>query len=1050
MTTPWRIELFGRLRATYRDRSITQFESRKTGLLLACLALYARQDHSREALAERLWEEVDLTVGRNRLKQALASLRRQLEPPDLPSGSVLVADRFTLHLNPQAFTSDVAEFEALLKIAERTADPPEKLRILLAAAELYTGDLLPDQYEEWVLLERERLAQRHLNVLSEILRFQQQLGEPERAIETAHSLIAIDPLREETYLALLPLYVETGRPEEALRRFRDLEARLERDLNDHPSEALRDLAERIEQGDFPQETCLTPRQTHEAKRLISVKHSVQSAGQSGPSSRLSLPAPLPMRLTRFFGREEEMSRLQHSFLPELDTVYSDNSLRDRLLASPAQLSMSPPPYPLSWEGGGAPFVSRLVTLVGPGGAGKTRLAIEFAAHVATNACLDVWFVPLADLTDGSRVPVAIAIALRLELEANGDALERVTTFLNSRMSGLDRRALLVLDNFEQLPKEAAGVVYELLEHCPALLCLVTSRHAMNIEGEIEFDIAPLPTPGLSDTPHELWHYSSVRLFTDRAQAVRADFQVTAHNAASVASLCRRLDGIPLALELAAAWAQSLTPAQMLDRLAQRSDLLTRRHKNSPERHRTLHSTIDWSYRLLTPSQQRLFTALSLFRGGWSLEAAEKIRVDGEESNGKSERENSQTGSSSKNTPPDLSEDVADSMLEQLTQLRERSLIVTEEQEGQIRFRMLETLRDFAAAELSTAQREEWSRRHALYFTLFAEEYTLQIGSAANRSVFQKLEADYQNILAALSWCEQHQEVETGLRLAGAMGRYWHQNHLQGQGEQWLNQLLLHRKRASLPVRGKALSWAGYLTSLNGDKALAGERFAEALEIQRAIGDPQGLAETLNGMGIVAFHNNDPDAARSYWHESLSLLRELGNMKYVARLLHNLGMGCELAGDLEGALRYAEESLAACKTLGLTDSLLHCYEQLSKILAMTGDLDRARAIYNEAIRMAHVMGYDRSLPLIIRRFADILSQATIDEAEAVACLYGASETLLKSLVPPLEIGPEAETGAAAILRLTQNLGTARFNAAWQRGQAMSRDEVIEFACARINS
>jgi predicted ATPase len=374
------------------------------------------------------------------------------------------------------------------------------------------------------------------------------------------------------------------------------------------------------------------------ERLFQVSYPGMSSLEFPPlNATPAFTSNLPLQFTRFFGRREEIERLTKMLSSgEGQRVGDERSRPD------ASLNLHP---------------SRLVTLTGPGGSGKTRLALEVAERCVAARRGAVWFVPLADLSDPRLIIDAIRDALHLTPSPEAAPLEQVVAALSHQPT------LLVLDNFEHLVAAGAPLIRTLRERVPTLQCLVTSRQRLEVEGEREFPVLPLPTPEEWNNPEQLSLYESVQLFVDRAQAVQPDFQVTNANAAAVAELCHRLEGIPLALELAAARIRLLTPAQMLAHLEHRLDFQTSSRRDATARHRTLRAAVDWSYELLSSELQQFFAWLSVFRGGWTLQAAAAVC---EES----------------------------AALDYLSQLQACSLIVAEEISGESRFRMLETLREY--------------------------------------------------------------------------------------------------------------------------------------------------------------------------------------------------------------------------------------------------------------------------------------------------------------------------------------------------------------------
>lgn len=457
-----------------------------------------------------------------------------------------------------------------------------------------------------------------------------------------------------------------------------------------------------------------------------------------PGRPAPTPAPracgLPLSLTRFFGRVEAVRAVQESLL-------------------------APAP--------------RLVTLTGPGGAGKTRLAAEAAPQVGAALGGPVVFVPLAALSEHARLAGAVADALHLP-RTSADPFDQIIEALSPTP------ALLVLDNMEQLGAGGARFVQALLERVPMLTCLATSRHRLGLEGEHEMPVLPLPTPAHPGTPERLLEFASVQLFADRAQAARPDFQVTRRNAEAVAALCHRLEGIPLALELAAGWSGALTPAQMLARLGRRFDLLVSRRQDASPRHRTLWAAMDWSYRLLPADMQQFFARLSVFRSGWTLEAAGAVCA-------------------------------APRALDSLAELRDRSLVTAEENEaGGMRFRLLETLREFGAAQLVDGARGALARGHAAYFSSIAQEAKPHLTGADQARWLDRLEDDHDNLRAALDWHQAPEgDADAGLRLAANLVRFWQvRGHLtEGRA---IFAALLARPGADAEARAEALDGAGSL------------------------------------------------------------------------------------------------------------------------------------------------------------------------------------------------------------------------------------------------
>ena len=719
MNAPWRIELFGGLQL-FGDNGVvlSRFQTRKTGSLLGYLAYYKEKPVSREVLADLFWPENDPEAARNSLRVALNSLRRQLEPPGIPPGGVLSADRATVRLNPHAVITDSAEFERALK-AERNAAPADedaKITYLTEAVELYKGPLLSGWYEEWIDLEQTRLAEVYAGALRRLTSCLFKTRDFDRALEFAQRAVQSDPLREENHRHLMRLYASLGRPDAALKAFRDLESILRDEMNAPPSSVTRDLVKQIvalPASSTPQ-TTVSGGFIGEAIELpaaavvpdLAPAAAVPVPVSGGPSAPDSVGS-VPLQWTRFWGRENEVARLSDLLQPF----------------------------------GGEWNPARLVTLTGPGGVGKTRLAVETAAQLRQSAYAGrVWFVPLYEMPSEAeeisspdadpaiheaRVLRAVAHVLRLpDLDA---PREKMLDQIVAVLRGASQPTLLVLDDVPQTDSglsATARLIGILREAVPGLRCLATSRQRLNLSSEREMVLEPLPVPilpfsfqagpaeGVSAAPaHLLESLSacpSVALFVERAQTVRPDFQITPRNAYAIADLCQHLDGLPLALELAAAWSRLLTPAQMVERTMENGfALLSTERRDLPVRHRSLHTVLMDDCYHLSPELRAFLGALSVFSGGWTLDAAQAVCA-------------SDKGD-------------AVTVLSLLDALQARSLLYAHETDHGLRFRLLQTTRFFAQSLLPISERARLTNAHADYYAGLAHTaQPLLSGSTAEK------------------------------------------------------------------------------------------------------------------------------------------------------------------------------------------------------------------------------------------------------------------------------------------------------------------------------
>jgi predicted ATPase/DNA-binding SARP family transcriptional activator len=1028
----WRIELLGQLRWCQGDPAPSgggiPLQRQKATALLAFLACHPQHPHPREVLIELLWPEADPEDGRRRLRSQLHILRELLAGSE---GSLLIAGRSTVHLDPGAFTTDVAEFRAALQAAARAADLSERTRRLEAAVALYRGELLPGHYEAWVLTERQALAEQFLGALRELAAAREEAGDLEGALAAARQAVSSDPLEEEAHYNVMRLSAALGQTSAALRQYQELERLLREELDETPSAEARALAQelrdsartlvvarRLQTADPP--TPLPVPDPAPASAVVSPPPFTPSGrepaqpGTHGVGGSVITPSSgrLPVQLTRFFGREAEIARLTE------------------LLSSP---------------------VTRLVTITGPGGSGKTRLAIAAAGRLQELFGDAIAFVPLADLTDAARVPDAVAADLGLDRSPDRETAEQVIEHLSARPW------LLVLDNYEHLVEEGALLVRRLLERVPLLRIVVTSRQRLGLSGEQEFALLPLPTPRRSTRLEQLQEYASVQLFVDRARAARADFHLTEANAAAVGELCDRLEGLPLAVELAAARAAVLSPEQMLAQLKQRFTFLVSRQRDVPARHRTMHAAIDSSYQLLAPEPRQFFARLSVFRGGWTLEAAAAVAGVGGWVLGLREPASDPTPDPQPPTPDTL---------DLLEQLRDYSLIGVEAHEGEVRYRLLETLREFGWEQLAASGELAAVRtRHRDWFLQLAAQSVAAAYGPEQTAWIARLEAEHDNLRAALAWCQEEADADpdgaaaaAGLRLADALSWFWLRRGYVADCLQWLEGALARGPRLPAALRASAFLHAAHAAFSRGQRDLsqslvrsARQAQETALAVARAQGDERNIASAVLVLAEVAQEMNEFDTAWTYAAEARQHMEGSGDQVGLIRALEVMAHAAAWRGDGKARWPLMEELMVLCRELDDSERLIHALGAMGHLARDEGDYVRARSLYTESLALRRKLGYQIALAQSLEDLAVLAGREQqhrvpakrVMGARRAIRLLGAGESFCETLgaQPPVAMVAEYERtvaeGRAA-------LGEEGFAAAWAEGRAMSLDQALEYA------
>ena len=855
-----------RVRVGGRDIDPAAWRLRKARSLVKLLALSPGGRLHREQVLEFLWPHLDPEAAANNFRKTLHVVRRTLEPAG-------TADSVRYCRVQDDVVSLAAPGAAWIDVDAFTAAAADAREggdpaVYRAALDLYAGDLLPeDQYEEWSAGRRESLHQEWLTLLADLAAVYESQRDEARAIESLKVLVSRDPGREDAHRSLMRLYTLTGQRPQALRQYQVLKESLRREFEAEPDEASRRLHEDIQAGRFP------------APGVPGVK-----AAGSAVHFRATGRTNLPLQLTSFVGRARELVELRNSLI---DT--------------------------------------RQLTLTGAGGVGKTRLALEAATRLLQDFPDGVWLADLSVVADPALVPQAVAAVVNVREESGPP----VSAVLGDYF--LAKHALLLLDNCEHVAAACAQFAEQLLRRCPDLHVLATSREVLGMQGELVHRVASLSAP---DTRRpcpidELREFEAVRLFVDRAALSRPGFELTDENAPMVGLICAHLDGIPLAIELAAARLKSLPVDAIAARLDSRFRLLGGGTRTALSRHQTLRAAMEWSYDLLSEPERALLRALSVFAGGFTLAAAQAI--------GASDR--------------------ADEMdvLDLLGRLVDKSMVQLEQAGGSARYRLLETVRDFARVKLvETGEADAARERHAAFFLALAERADPELRGPRQASWLDRLEAEHDNFWAALEWSLGQQTGDTGLRLAVALAGYWHGRGYLTEGREWLERALRLGREAA-PAYAKALEGAARLAFAQDDFARAVAIMDTAVPLARARGDAQALMLSLAWLGHAVWHRGDRSRGIALCAESQALSRSAAPGWATAVALAEVATLAQHEGESERAIPLLEESLAVFRAAGDSAGIALCLHQLGVEAANQGDYGKGAALLQEALELQRHLG-----------------------------------------------------------------------------------------------
>jgi non-specific serine/threonine protein kinase len=662
--------------------------------------------------------------------------------------------------------------------------------------------------------------------------------------------------------------------------------------------------------------------------------------------------------------------------------------------------------------------TRLLTLTGVGGVGKTRLAIEAARSAQADYPEGVWLVELAGLAEPALVPQAVAKVLGIVEQPQQPLLDTVVARLRTL------HALVVLDNCEHLLDSCATLVQRLLEGCPGVRVMATSREPLGVAGEMVWRVPSLAVPATvapATSDADLTAYGAVRLFVDRARLVQPTFALTAESAPAVIEICRRVDGIPLAIELAAARVPSLTVGQLAARLDDQLGLLTRGLRTAAPRHRTLRATLDWSYDLLADREQTLLGRLAVFAGGWTLDAAEIV----------------------------CSGDGIDraEVLDLLSRLVDASLVIVEERDGEARYRLLEPVRQYALGQLQRTPEEAAVRdRHGSWCLALAEQAEPELWMADQLRWFARLDLEHDNLRAAIAWAVARGDAEVGLGLGGALAHFWVVRGQYAEAQAHLSSVLrLSAAEAHTAPRAQVLSGLGWLTYVQGDYSAARAWHQDSLARRRQLNDREGVASSLDDLGWVVTAEGDYEAALAFHEESLTVRRSLSDESGIANALQGVAYIASVRGDVAAARAAHEESLALRRRLGdqrnVSNSLVH----LGWLAQARGDHALAREYVRESLAILRNLGDGAMIAYSLDLAARI--SAAEEHSERTVRLLGAADGVREAIKASLP--PRARADFERDLSVGRmSLDAEQFTAAWTAGRSMTLEQAVAYALEEL--
>jgi len=905
-----------------------ELKTRKALALLAYLVV-TQHAHSRDTLASIFWPESPSDRASANLRDALWHIKKQLPDDwlDIRRHEVAIKESPGLWV-------DVLEFQQQLTpstdhaYASDTACA-ECVPSLLAALDLYQDDFLrgftlPDcsAFDDWQASQTDLLREQLIDCFRKIIAYATSQRDLTHARQYTQRWVALCPWSEAAHRELMRVYALAHQRSAALQQYQACVRMLQEEFEAEPEHETQELYEAILSEDLTPgpspgrrgEKNLTPRppllEGEQSSLSLWERVGVREIG----GEVVPPPHNLPAQTTTFIGRETEVAAVS------------------KLLSQPD---------------------IRLLTLTGAGGTGKTRLGLQVAAELLEGFQDGIFFVSLAPISNPDLVIPTIVQTLGLQVAGNAIPLNVLKTYLQQK------QLLLILDNFEQI-LDTAPVLIDLLAAAPELKILVTSRVVLHLSGEHEYLVPPLKVPAPTHLPslERLTQSEAVRLFAERAQAVHPDFTLTEETTPAVAEICGRLDGLPLAIELAAARIRMLTLQEMRSRLDYRLRFLTGGARDLPARQRTIRGTIEWSYELLEDEGKTLFHRLGVFVGGWTLNAAQSVCP--------------------------LHHDI--DVFSGLESLVDHNLIIHDEREGQSRFSMLETIREYALERLAESSEEDAIReQHARFFLVLAEEAESCWQTAEQAAWLARLDVEHNNLRAALTWSVDH-ALEISLRLGGALEGFWNLREYSQEGRDWLARALAKSQMSGTGLerwRAKALAAACLLAWLQGDFRVACSLGEASVTLWRTLGDPFGLAYALHMLASSTAASGDRRKALSLLEECITLCRQSGDTKNLSMALERYGWELINDQEYERARTTAEELLRLSQKIGNILAQAGAIAILGSIATSQKDYSTAQSLYENCLKL--VRGLEDSYAIAeVLAVLGVLSDMQGDYERARTC------------------------------------------------------------------